>query len=162
MRDDQRRSRTTPGGWSRKLRCCSGQSGCRRQRRPGWDAGRALRVGRGGSVQATQACGPFTLLLPWVCQRGTAHREPISLALTRQGEGGQISAMSPHPRPEAPLSVPSECLSPVQMAGALESPGVLRIKTRYKQHFRKENVGRETRVGQTDPPREASEHLDTC
>ena len=67
------------------------------------------------------------------------------MALTQQGEGGQISAMSPHPQSEAPLSVPTPV--PSKMVGALESPGVLRIKARYKQHFRKENVGRETRVG---------------
>ena len=53
--------------------------------------------------------------------------------------------MSPHPQSEAPLSVPTPV--PSKMVGALESPGVLRIKARYKQHFRKENVGRETRVG---------------
>lgn len=106
--------------------------------------------GRGFLFKPHGHAGLSPYSCPGVCQRGMAHREPISLALTRQGEGGQISAVSPHPRPEAPLSAPTPV--PSKMAGALESPGVLRIKTRYKcQHFRKENIGRETRVGQTDP-----------
>lgn len=148
---DQRRSRTPPGGRSRRLRCCPGQSGCRGLRGPGWDAGRALRVGWGALLfKPHRHVGPSPTPAPGLPEgHGSQGAHLIGPHLAGRRRAG--FSHEPPPWARNPSEYTHTCPQCRRGWGALKSPGVLRIKTRNKQHLRKEHVGRETRVEQTNP-----------